>query len=180
MIYLQEITRVDLTKIPGIEANLAVKILSEIGTDMNKWKSEKQFTSWLGLSPENKVSGGKQLSSKTKTSANRAAEGFRLAAFSLHRSQTALGGFLRRIKIKHGAPKAITATARKIAIIFYSMLTKGTEYVEMGLHYYEEKYKARLLKGLQKRAHELGMMIMPAPNKEEVAAVESRQELSHA
>ncbi len=58
--------------------------------------------------------------------------------------------------------------------------TKGTEYVEMGLHYYEEKYKDRLLKGLQKRAHELGMMIMPAPNKEEVAAVESRQELSHA
>ena len=123
---------------------------------MSKWKSEKHFTAWLGLSPENKVSGGKRLSSRTKTSANRAAEGFRLAAFSLHRSPTALGGFLRRIKYKHGAPKAITATARKIATIFYAMLTRGSEYVEAGLHYYEEQYKERVLKGLQKRAAELG------------------------
>ena len=178
--YLKRLINVDVTKIPGIEGNLAVKILSEIGTDMTKWKSEKHFTSWMGLSPENKVSGGKKLSSRTKASANRAAECFRLAAFSLHRSQTALGGFLRRIKSKHGAPKAMTATARKIAVIFYSMLTKGTEYVEMGLHYYEEKYKDRLLKGLQKRARELGMMIMPAPNKEEFAAAELQQALSHA
>lgn len=177
--YLKAIIKVDLTKIPGIEANLAIKILSEVGTDMKKWKSEKHFTSWLGLSPENKVSGGKQLSSKTKTSANRAAEGFRLAAFSLHRSQTALGGFLRRIKSKHGAPKAITATARKISVIFYSLLTKGTEYVEMGLHYYEKKYKERLLKGLQKRAHDLGMVLMPVSDKEEPAATTTpQQELS--
>lgn len=170
MTYLKEITHVDLTKVPGIEAHLAVKILSEVGTDMNKWHSEKHFTSWLGLSPENKISGGKQLSSKTKTSANRAAEGFRLAAFSLHRSQTALGGFLRRIKIKHGVQKAITATARKIAVVFYSMLRKGAEYVEIGLNYYEEKYKERLLKGLQKRAQELGMVIIPAPTEKDFSS----------
>ena len=159
--FLQTLNGVDITKIPGIECNLAVKILSEVGTDMKKWKSEKQFTSWLGLSPENKVSGGKRLSSKTKTSSNRAAECFRLAAFSLYRSQTALGGFLRRMKAKLGAPKAITATARKIAVIFYALLTKGTEYVESGLHYYEEQYKERLLKGLQKRAKELGCILVP-------------------
>ena len=158
--FLRSLHKVDVTKIPGIEANLAVKILSEVGTDMKKWRSEKHFTSWLGFSPQNKVSGGKRLSSKTKPSSNRAAECFRLAAFSLYRSQTALGAFLRRLKAKQGAPKAITATARKIAVIFYSMLTKGTEYVEAGLQYYEEKYKHRLLKGLQKRAQELGCTLI--------------------
>lgn len=163
---LKGITNVDLTKIPGIEANLALKIISEIGVDMKKWPSEKHFTSWLGLSPENKVSGGKRLSSKTTASANRAAEGFRLAAFSLYRSQTSLGAFLRRIKSKQGSPKAITATARKIAVIFYSLLTKGVEYIEIGLNYYEEKYKERVLKGLQKRAQDFGMMIVPASYKE--------------
>lgn len=163
---LKNITKVDLTKIPGIEANLALKIISEIGVDMKRWPSEKHFTSWLGLSPENKVSGGKRLSSKTKASANRAAEGFRLAAFSLYRSQTALGAFLRRIKSKQGPPIAITATARKIAVIFYSLLTKGVEYIEIGLNYYEEKYKERILKGLQKRAQDFGMIIVPSSNKE--------------
>jgi transposase len=159
--FLQILNGVDITKIPGIEANLAVKLLSEIGTNMKKWRSEKHFTSWLGLSPENKVSGGKQLSSKTKTSSNRAAECFRLAAFSLYKNKTALGAFLRRLKAKHGAPKAITATARKIAVIFYSMLTRGTEYVEAGLQCYEERYKERVLKSLQKRAQELGCMLIP-------------------
>jgi transposase len=172
--FLQTLNGVDVTKIPGIEANLAVKILSEIGTDMMKWKSEKHFTSWLGLSPENKVSGGKQLSSRTKTCSNRAAECFRLAAFSLYQSKTALGAFLRRIKAKHGAPKAITATARKIAAIFYSMLTKGTEYVEAGLHCYEERYKEHVLKGLQKRAQELGYMLAP------ISPTDVQQELAHA
>jgi hypothetical protein len=127
--HIQAITRVDLTKIPGIEVHLVVKILGEIGVDMKRWKTEKHFTSWLGLSPENKVSGGKRLSSKTKPTANRAAIFFRMAAFSLFRSQTALGGFLRRIKSKHGTAKAITATARKIAVLFYSMIKNGTEYV---------------------------------------------------
>lgn len=172
--FLQTLNGVDVTKIPGIEANLAVKILSEIGTDMKKWRSEKHFTSWLGLSPENKVSGGKRLSSRTKTCSNRAAECFRLAAFSLYQSKTALGAFLRRIKAKHGAPKAITATARKIAVIFYSMLTKGAEYVEAGLQCYEERYKEHVLKGLQKRAQELGCMLVPAP------PVNAQMEQAHA
>lgn len=177
--FLQNLNGVDVTKIPGIEANLAVKILSEIGTNMKKWKSEKHFTSWLGLSPENKVSGGKKLSARTKTSSNRAAECFRLAAFSLYQNKTALGAFLRRIKTKHGAPKAITATARKIATIFYAMLTRGTEYVEAGLQCYEERYKERVLKGLQKRAQELGCIlvpILPTP----LSPTNAQQEQAHA
>jgi hypothetical protein len=159
--HLLSILGVDLTKIPGIEGYLAVKILGEIGTDMKKWKSEKHFTSWLGFSPENKVSGGKRMSSKTKPSANRAALLFRLAAFSQFRSQTAIGGFLRRMKTKLGAPKAITATARKIAVIFYSMLTKGTDYVEAGLDYYEKQYKERIIKGMEKKAAGLGYTLTP-------------------
>jgi len=158
--HLNSILGTDVTKIPGIEANLAVKILGEIGTDMKKWRSEKHFTSWLGLSPNNKVSGGRRLSSRTMPSANRAANHFRMAAFALSHSKTALGGFLRRMKEKLGVPKAITATARKIAVIFYSMLTRGTEYVEAGLDYYEKQYKKRLLKGLQKRAVQLGYQLI--------------------
>ena len=159
--HLQSILGVDLTKIPGIEGNLAVKILSEIGTDMKKWKTGKHFTSWLGLSPENKVSGGKRLSSRTKPSANRAALFFRMAAFSLFKSQTALGGFLRRMRAKLGAPKAITATPRKIASLFYSMLVQGTDYVEAGLDYYEKQYKERVIRGLEKRATGFGYTLTP-------------------
>jgi hypothetical protein len=162
--YLISMTKVDITKVPGIGANLAVSILSETGVDISRWKSAKHFTSWLGLSPENKVSGGKILSSRTQRSSNEAAEGFRMAAFSIQRSQTGLGGFFRRIKSKHGAPKAVTATARKIATIFYTLLTKGVEYVESGLQQYEENYKERIMKGLQKRARDLGMILMPDPN----------------
>lgn len=159
--HLQSILGVDLTKIPGIEGNLAVKILSEIGTDMKKWKTGKHFTSWLGLSPENKVSGGKRLSSRTKPSANRAALFFRMAAFSLFDSQTALGGFLRRMRAKLGAPKSITATARKIASLFYSMLVQGTDYVEAGLDYYDKQYKERVIRGLEKRAASFGYALTP-------------------
>jgi hypothetical protein len=162
--HLTDITKVDITKVPGIGANLAVGILSETGMDMGRWKSAKQFASWLGLSPENKVSGGKILSSRTRRSSNKAAEGFRMAACSVQRSQTGLGGFFRRIKSKHGAAKAVTATARKIAVIFYTLLTKGVEYVESGLQQYEENYKERIMKGLQKRAHNLGMVLVPDPS----------------
>lgn len=159
--HLVSILGADITKIPGIEANLAVRILSEVGANMSKWPSAKHFTSWLGLSPNNKVSGGKQLSSRTQRSANKAAAFFRLAANSLYNSETSLGGFLRRGKAKLGSPKAITATARKIAVIFYSMLTQGKEYVEAGLDYYEKRYKERLVKGLKKRAAQLGYALSP-------------------
>ena len=107
-------TGVDLTRIDG---NTALKVISEIGTDMTKWESTGHFASWLGLSPNNRVTGGKVISSKTKPSASRAAAALRLAANALHRSDSALGAFLRRKKAQLGAPQAITATAHKLARI---------------------------------------------------------------
>ncbi len=119
---LYRMTGVDLTRIDGVDGFTALKVVSEVGTDMTKWKSAKHFASWLGLSPNNRVTGGKVISSKTKPSANRAATALRLAANALHRSDSALGAFLRRKKAQLGAPKAITATAHKLARIIYSML----------------------------------------------------------
>lgn len=160
--HLIRITGVDLTRIPGVEASTALKIISEIGLDMSHWKSEKQFASWLGLSPGNKVSGGKRLSGKTKRTSSRAATALRMAASSLYRSETALGAFMRRLKSRLGAPKAITATAHKIALIMFSMLKKGEEYVETGQSYYEKQYRDRLVKNLNKRAQVLGFKLVEA------------------
>ena len=104
--------------------------LSEIGFDMTRWKDSKQFSSWLGLCPGNKVSGGKNLSGKTKPSSNRAAVTLRMAASTLYRSPTALGAYLRRLKARKGPMKAITATAHKLAKIIYNMLRHGREYTQ--------------------------------------------------
>ena len=116
-------TGVDLTRIDGVDGFTALKVISEIGADMTKWPTAKHFASWLGLSPNNRITGGRVMSSKTKASSNRAAKA--LAANALHRSDSALGAFLRRKKAHLGAPKAITATAHKLARIIYSMLRYG-------------------------------------------------------
>lgn len=160
--HLKAITGVDLLKVPGIQTNTAVKLISEVGIDMKRWKTANHFTSWLGLCPENKISGGKQLSSKTKPTNNYAAQSFRFAAFALGKSKTSLGAFFRRIQSKHGAVKAMTATARKIAVIFYNMLSKGIEYVEAGQEHYETQYKERVIKSMAKRAADLGFVLVPA------------------
>ena len=135
-------TGVDLTQIDGVDAYTALKVVSEIGADMTKWPSAKHFASWLGLSPNNRITGGKVISSKTKPSANRAAAALRLAANALHRSDSALGAFLRRKKAHLGAPKAITATAHKLARLIYTMLRYGQEYVDAGAEYYETTVSA--------------------------------------
>ena len=135
--HLYRMTGVDLTRIDGVDAYTALKVISEIGTDMTKWPSAKHFASWLGLSPNNRITGGRVISSKIKPSANRAAAALRLAANALHRSNSALGAFLRRKKAHLGAPKAITATAHKLARLIYSMLRYGQEYVDVGAEYYE-------------------------------------------
>ena len=158
---LYSITGVDITKIDGIKETTALKIISEIGTDMSVWPTVKNFASWLCLSPGNKITGGKIISSKTKTSANRAAMAFRMAAFSLTKSKSALGAFYRRKRSQLGAPKAITATAHKIARLVYSMLKHGAEYVDQGQDYYEKKYHERIIKNLRKRAKDLGFEMVP-------------------
>ena len=110
---------------------------SEIGTDMTRWPTEKHFTSWLTLAPQNKVSGGRLLSSRTPPSANRAAAIFRLAAMTLGRTQTALGAFYRRLAFRIGKAKAVTATARKLAILVYRTLKDRLVYVDPGAAAYD-------------------------------------------
>ena len=95
---LYRMTGVDLTRINGVDAYTALKVISETGTDMTRWQSAKHLASWLGLSPNNRITGGRVISSKTKPSANRAGKALRLAANALHRSDSALGAFLRRKK----------------------------------------------------------------------------------
>jgi len=154
--HLIRMTGVDLTAVPGIQAYSGLKIISEIGLDFSRWKTSKQFASWLGLCPGNKVSGGKRLGGKTKRVRNRAASTLRMAANTLYRNDSALGAYFRRLKFRLGAPKAITATAHKLAIIIFNMLKNGIEYVEIGQNYYEQQYHERMVKNLSMRAKTLG------------------------
>lgn len=158
---LARITGVDLTRVDGLEEHTVLKILSETGSDMTRWPTEKHFTSWLALAPGSKKTGGKLLSGRRPPSANRAATYFRLAAQSLHHSSSALGAFLRRLKARLGPAKAITATARKLAVLFYRMLRYGHAYVDPGQEYYERQYRQRLLDNLRRRATRLGYKLVP-------------------
>jgi hypothetical protein len=110
---LHRMSGVDLSPIEGLDETTSLIILSEIGLDMSRWPTVKPFTSWLGLCPPQRVSGGKVLSRRTKSCANRAATALRLAAAGLHQRQSALGAFFRRMKARLGTPKAIPATAHK-------------------------------------------------------------------
>jgi transposase len=166
---LYRMSGVDLTAIDGISDITALKVLSETGTDMSRWKSEKHFSSWLGLSPGNRVSGGKILSSKTKPTTNRAAAALRMAAFTLSNSKSALGAYYRRMRSRHGAPKAITSTAHKLARLIYSMLKHGTEYVDQGQDYYEQQYQDRVMKNLKRRAAQLGFALAPITSDNDTA-----------
>ncbi len=159
--YLQQMTGVDLTKIDGLGAHSVLRILSEIGLDMNRWPSAKHFGSWLGLAPGTKISGGKRLSGKTKPSSNRAATLLRMAASSLHRSPSALGAFLRRQKTRLGAPKAITATAYKIARLIYTLLKDQKPYQDSGEDYYNQQYQGRIIKSMERKAKALGFQLIP-------------------
>ena len=153
---LIEKSGVDLTRIPGISAATALIILSEIGFTVEAWKTEKHFSSWMGVCPGTKISGGKKLNTKTKVCANKVAAALRLAATNLLRSQTSIGAFYRRMIARLGKPGAITATAHKLAKLIYSMLKNGTNYVEAGVQKYEEQYQSRVLKNLSRRAKALG------------------------
>jgi transposase len=138
-------------------------ILTETGVDMNKWPTFKHFTSWLCLCPNNKISGGKILSTTYKKTTNRAARAFRLAARSLYHSKSALGASYRRLQAKHGPQLAIKATAHKLARIVYAMLLNHTEYRDLGELHYEQHFKERTLKRLKRKAADLGFLLIPAP-----------------
>jgi len=157
---LHRLTGVDLLAVPGVNTLTALQLIGEIGLDMTRWNNAKQFASWLGLCPGNKVSGGKRLSGKSKPSNNRGAATLRMAASTLYRSQTALGAYLRRLKSHKGPMKAITATAHKLAKIIYNMLRHGVEYKEAGQGYYEEQYRDRIIKNLRQKAAEFGLNLV--------------------
>jgi len=142
----------DLSQVDGISAQAALQIIAEIGTDMSRWKSEKHFTSWLALAPNNKISGGRLLSSRTAPSANRTAVILRRCAMSLARTSTALGAFYRRLAARTGKAKAITATARKLAVLVYRVLSGNFLYQDPGATAYYQLNRARQLSSLRKRA----------------------------
>jgi transposase len=159
---LHAILGVDLTQINGLGPYLALKLVGECGTNLAAWPTAKHFTSWLGLAPHNKISGGKVLSSKTRRTSNRAASLLRLAAGTVGRTDTALGAFYRRLSARVGKAKAITATARKIAVLFYNTLRHGMAYADPGATYYEDRHRQRVLNNLQRRAKSLGFVLREA------------------
>jgi len=166
---LYRVSGIDFTQIPGLDVVTVQTILSEIGLDPGKFPTEKRFASWLGLCPNNRITGGQVKSTKTRKTANRAANAFRMSAQSLANSNTGLGGFYRRIRARLGAPKAITATAHKLARIFYRMWTTGHSYTDLGSDYYENRYKERVLRNITRRARELGYDAVLQPIEQRVA-----------
>ena len=134
-------TGVDLTAIEGIDEIHALTLVSELGSDFTKWPTVKHFTSWLGLCPNWKKTGGKVQSSRTRRGKNRAAHALRLAAWSLMRSKSYLGAYLRRQRSRLGAPKAITATAHKLARILYNLMRHGVAYMKQEEAAYAEQVR---------------------------------------
>lgn len=161
---LFQVCGVDLTRINGIDESTALAVISEVGSDMSKFPSDKHFASWLGLCPGTKITGGKIMSSKTKRSANKAAQALRLAAAALRTSKSALGAYYRRLCARMDKPKAITAAAHKMARLIYAMLTRGQEYTDQGQDYYEERYRLRVMHSLAKKAKAMGMDLVPTNN----------------
>ena len=151
----------DITKIDGFGPYLSLKLIAECGDDLSAWPSAKHFTSWLGLAPNNKISGGKVLSSRTRRSGGRAAALLRLAAVTVGRTDTALGAFYRRQSARIGKAKAVTATARKIAVLFYNAVRHGMEYVDPGASFYEVQYRKRVVDNLHRRAKAFGFALHP-------------------
>lgn len=143
---------VALTMIEGIEEGTALVILSEIGTDMHRWPSVQHCWSWLGLCPQPTISGGKVLSRRVRPGAHRVAVALRLAARTVQHARTALGAFSRRMRRRLGAPKAITATAHKLARLVYSLFKHGSAYVQQGLDAYESQYRERKVKAMARQA----------------------------
>jgi transposase len=157
---LQRISDVDLTRIDGIDVSVAQTVISEVGLDMSRWQDEHHFASWLGLCPDNRITGGKVIRRGTRRVVNRAATALRIAATTLLRSQSYLGAQYRRFRGKLGAPKAITAMAHKLAVLVYRMLRWGNEYVDKGLQYYEERHREQQIRLLKKRAATLGLVLV--------------------
>lgn len=157
---LHQLTGADLSQLDGLGPYNALRLLSEIGTDMSRWPTEKHFTSWLTLAPCNTISGGRLLRSRTQPSASRAAAILRIAVMNLGRTDTALGAFYRRLATRVGKAKAITATARKLAILVYRTLKGDLTYADPGAAAYDAEHRARVVRRLRHRAENLGFTLV--------------------
>lgn len=157
---LYRLTGVDWSQVDGIDVQVAETVIAEVGVNLDAFPSEKHFTNWLGLCPTNETSGGKVLKRRTPKVVNRAKVAFRQAASSLLKSQSYLGAQYRRLRTRLGAPKAITAMARKLACLFYRLLTKGQQYVDKGAQYYESRHREQQIRSVLKRATQLGLQII--------------------
>jgi transposase len=158
---LTALAGVDLTQTTGISLLSALILISEIGTDMSRWPNEKAFASWLGLAPDHRISGGKILGNRTRPVVNRAANVLRLIALAVGKTDTVWGHFYRRVRARAGAPKAITALARKLACLVYQLLKHKQTYVEPQLAGYLEKFQRQRLIGLARQARSLGYELVP-------------------
>jgi transposase len=158
---LQRVFGVDLTKIPGIQVGIARTLLGEIGPDFSKFRSAAALASWMGLCPDNDISGGKVLWVSTRKVNSRAATALRMAAHALHNSKTALGDFYRRLRAKLGAPKAITAVAHKLARIIFHLVTTGQEFDESRFAADQLRYRKRQEAKLRAKARALGFQLVP-------------------
>ncbi len=157
---LFKVCGVDLTRIDGIDVTTALAVISETGADMSRFATVGHFTSWLGLCPGTKITGGKVMSGKTKRVVNRASQALRLAAAALRTSKSALGAYFRRMCSRMDKPKAVAAAAHKLVRLIYTMLTKDEEYTDRGQDYFEERYRERMLHNLNQRAKNLGMQLV--------------------
>ena len=157
---LYRLTGVDWSQVDGIDVQVAQTVIAEVGTVMDAFPSEKHFSNWLGLCPTNETSGGKVLKRRTPKVVNRAKVAFRQAASALLKSNSYLGAQYRRLRTRLGAPKAITAMARKLACLFYRLLTKGQQYVDKGAQYYESRHREQQIRSVVKRATQLGLQII--------------------
>jgi len=157
---LTQLCGVDATRICGLSVLLVLAIIAEIGTDLSPWDSVKRFTAWLGLAPDHRVSGGKVLKRHTRRGKPHAAHPFYVAALAAAKSHTPLGEFFRYQKARIGGAKALTATARKIAELYYNLLTYGPDFVEQGQQVLEQKSQERKRRKLERLANELGVTIV--------------------
>jgi len=157
--HLKELIGTDLTTIPGIDASSALKLVSEIGTDIRRWPTVKHFCAWLGLCPGTRISGGRRLSSHTSHSTNRAAKILRMSASGLYRNDSVFGAHLRKMKARMGSVEATTATAHKMARTVYFMMVNKTSFQDPGGDYYEMQNHAKTLRYLRKKAHSLGYVL---------------------
>jgi len=154
---------VDLTRIPGIQLGIAQTLFGEIGPDLSKFRSASAFASWMGLCPDNDISGGKVLWVGTRKVNCRAATALRMAAQCLHHSKSPLGDFYRRTRTKLGAPKAITAGAHKLARIIFHLVTTKQEFDESRFAADQRRSRERQQAKLRSAAKALGFQLVPVP-----------------